>query len=156
MNMHLQVDSIRYPHGKVEIWLCVASWIRECWGKVFALSLCPTMVSSASLLFSSRCHWGRFSFFSHYSYEFTSYKLWLHKLYVLKLMCFLICFVLFSHGFFRISIPTKLHKVLAACVVQCSCRCCCQWNRCLSSGMLGMILAIWCKRFLIKIPNNHM
>lgn len=78
-----------------------------------------------------------FLFFSHYSYEFTSYKLWLHKLYVLKLMCFLICFVLFSHGFFRISIPTKLHKVLAACVVQCSCRCCCQWNRCLSSGMLG-------------------
>lgn len=24
------------------------------------------------------------------------------------------------------------------------------------AGCWGMILAIWCKRFLIKIPNNHM
>lgn len=123
----------------------------------FALSFCPTMVSSAFFYFLLDVI-GVVFLFSHYSYEFTSYKLWLHKLYVLKLMCFIFCFVFFSHGFFRISIPTKLHKVLAACVVQCSCWCwcCCQWNRCLSSGMLGMILAFWCKRFLIKIPNNHM
>lgn len=77
MNMHLQVDarfsvdSIRSPLGKFELLLSVATGIGV--GGV-SLVVLPDKASPASSSFSSsRCHWGRL--FSHYSYEFTSYKL---------------------------------------------------------------------------------